>query len=429
MKATIHSKSLNKLASRAYINNAKETLNRLFRIDILENNIQIIAVNNFDNFAVVGAFATVYESGTAYVCAKDFVEAAKKTADEVTITDSDTRLTLSCNGKSINIWKMTDGDISIPEAAEEIENLFRVPASDLLETVKKLNLFTASDDLREAFNGININAKTMRMTACDGNRLAFRKVPEVWVEEKSSADLVSNRFFVDDLVKVMNGYAKSEETILIRKFTAYSPTADYIRIDGHDFTFISRCLDGDYLSYERLLYDPNFCNVRFTLDKTDDLRAAATECAKMGSKRTPAVMLIGLNGYKLNACYLSDDSDDRIGYPLGIVRRDKDAENPEDWVYSFNANYIKDAAEVFKHRENVNVYFDWDAKKFPRILSCVSAFTMEDDEWLVYIMPIRQFVIRVTGDSDGNEVVDAESFNEAVSSRDTWMEFLRSMSF
>lgn len=427
MKATIHSKALNKLASRAYINNGKHTLNHLFRFDVLENAVQITATNDFNNYAVVGASAVVYESGTAYVTAKDFVEAAKKMTDEVTITANDTRLVFSCPGKSINVWKMTDGDISLPEAAEEIENLFRIPSSDLVETVKKLNLFTASDDVREAFNGININAKTMRMTACDGNRLAFRKIPEVWVEEKSTADLVTNRFFVDDLLKVMNGYAKSEETISIRKFTAFSPTADYIRIDGHDFTFVSRCLDGDYLSYERLLYDPNFCNVRFTLDETDDLRRAGTECAKMGGRKNRAAMLIGMNGYKLNACYLSDNTDERIGYPLGIVRRDKDAVNPEDWVYSFNANYIKDAAEVFKYRENVNVYFNWDAKQHPRILACVSAFTMEDDEWLVYIMPLREFAIRVTSDSDGNEVVDAESFNEAVNSRDAWMEFLRSI--
>lgn len=418
MKATIHSKALNKLASRAYINNGKHTLNHLFRFDVLENAVQITATNDINNYAVVGAFAVVYESGTAYVTAKDFVEAAKKMTDEVTITANDTRLVFSCPGKSINVWKMTDGDISLPEAAEEIENLFRIPSSDLVETVKKLNLFTASDDVREAFNGININAKTMRMTACDGSRLAFRKIPEVWVEEKSTADLVTNRFFVDDLLKVMNGYAKSEETISIRKFTAFSPTADYIRIDGHDFTFISRCLDGDYLSYERLLYDPNFCNVRFTLDETDDLRRAGTECAKMGGRKNRAAMLIGMNGYRLNACYLSDNTDERIGYPLGIVRRDKDAENPEDWVYSFNANYIKDAAEVFKYRENVNVYFNWDAKQHPRILACVSAFTMEDDEWLVYIMPLREFAIRVTSDSDGNE---------AVSSRDAWMEFLRSI--
>lgn len=430
MKVTVESKALNRLISRAFINKEKNTMSRLFRVRSSDEGTFQISVNhNYDGYAVVGMPARVEEPGSAYVFAKDFADAAKKMTDSVKITEDEKKLTLSCSGKSVVVWKVENEEINIPTADGEITDLFSIPAPDLLEIVKRLDPFTDFDDMRAAFRGLGINTKRREIAACDGNHLGIRKIPEDWITEESAVELVTGAYFTTDLANVMNGHRKKWDES-IRVLTFKNGKRDYLRCDGEDFSFVHRCEDAEFIQYERLLTNKDFADVRFTMTSADGMSAAATECAKLGGRKGGR-MLMAASGDFLNACYLDERGSDEIGYRLGEIEWNPYAQNPKDWIFGFNAKFVEHGAELFKDSGAVEIYFNMNnkifPKKFPEVFSNFTAFTMEDENWIAYLMPVRCFTYSIRTDSNGNEIIDPDEKREAEESRSRWTEFLRNL--
>jgi len=426
MKLTLESKTLNRLISRAFINRGKNTMSRLFRIQSSDEGTFQISVNhNFECYAVVGMSALVEESGSAYVFAKDFADAAKKMTDSVKITEDEKKLTLSCPGKSVVIWKVENEKINIPAADGEIEDLFTFPAPDLLETVKRLDVIPDFEDVRAAMRGICIDMGKRMIVACDGNHLGIRKIPQDWIEGKSSAEFVTGPYFASDLARVMMGCGKKyDESVRVTAFKIGN--RNYLRCDGDDFSFFHRCEDVEYMHFERIIPQKEFAAVRFTVPGAEELISAATECAKLGGRKGGG-MLMAASGDNLNACYFDERGDDKIGYRLGEIEWNPYAENPKNWIYGFNATFVKNGAELFGDSEKIEICFNMNDPRFPEVFSNLTPFLMEDENWIALIMPVRCFTYSIRTDYDGNEIVNPDEKREAEESRTRWTEVLRNL--
>lgn len=257
MKFTMNAKDLKAMIEKgiAAINKkaALSTLTRLyFQID--ENGILKVWGTDMEHWAEIRT-DNIYDAQPGVLGIDvDDIKIILKMSGETTLEDVTTedmevgKINIKCGKKIVTIPRYQNIDIFLPPMDEGKKKIMSVKENWLLETLVNLNTYTADDDNRKMMQVFNFNTKAKRIEALDGHRIGMRTL-----ENQTIYETTENPF---DTVKIHNKCVSVFKKLMDKKsekeIEIYQD-GKYIRLEGNDFTYIIRRIDGEYFKVDSML--------------------------------------------------------------------------------------------------------------------------------------------------------------------------------
>lgn len=191
------------------------------------------------------------ESGVLGIDIED-MKIISKMSGEITFEDitkdANARINIKCGKKNVTIPRYANTDIFLPSMDDTESKILSVKENWLLDTVSKLVVFTAADDKNKMMQVFNFNTKDKRVEALDGHRIGMRSLDtqKIFVTTENPFETVKlHNMCVPVFKKVMS--KKSEREIDIYQ------DKKYIRVEGNDFTYVTRRINGEYYKVKSML--------------------------------------------------------------------------------------------------------------------------------------------------------------------------------
>lgn len=321
----------------ATVINKKSSLTDLLRLyfQVDENENLKIWGTNMEHWLEVRS-KNVYdtEPGVLGIDIED-MKIISKMSGEITFEDitkdADARISIKCGKKNVTIPRYGNTDIFLPSMDDTKSKILSVKENWLLDTVLKLAVFTAVDDKTEMMQVFNFNTKDRRVEALDGHRIGMRSLDtqKIFVVTGNPFETIKlHNMCVPVLKKAMNKKSENEVDIYQDK--------KYIRLEGDNFTYVSRRIDGEY--YEVNLMLPTNELYRFKPDREAFLEAMKYDADLTKDIKIP-VVLHSENGrlysYIKTERYEAFDSFDT-----------KENTMSNDFYIGFNPRYLTDVFSI-----------------------------------------------------------------------------------
>lgn len=257
MKFTMNAKDLKVMMEKGMVainkKAALSTLTRLyFQID--ENGILKVWGTDMEHWAEVRT-DNIYNTQPGVLgIDMDDIKIISKMSGEITLEDITTedmevgKINIKCGKKIVTIPRHQNTDIFLPSMDEDKKKIMSVKENWLLETVVNLNTYTTDDDNRKMMQVFNFNTKSKRIEALDGHRIGMRTL-----ENQTIYETTGNSF---DTVKIHNKCVPVFKKLMDKKSekeVEIYQDEKYIRLEGNDFTYIIRRIDGEYFKVDSML--------------------------------------------------------------------------------------------------------------------------------------------------------------------------------
>ena len=258
MKFTIYAKVLKEMIEKTATTIDKksvlESLKRLY-MQIDENETLRIWSSDLNHYVEIRNNSVYLTSPGIVGIDIDDIKIITKMTGEVTIedvsTENERKINIICGKKTVSIPGYGNTDIFLPDMDDTEMKILNVKENWLLDTITKLSIFTSDNDCMKMQMVFNFNTKDKRVEALDGQRIGMRLLRNQMIYTVSD-----NRF---DTVKLLRMCVpvfkklldkKSEKEIII------SQDKKYVKVEGDDFTYIIRRIDGEYFNVESVLDIP-----------------------------------------------------------------------------------------------------------------------------------------------------------------------------
>lgn len=258
MKFTIYAKVLKEMIEKAATTIDKksvlENLKRLY-MQIDKNGTLRIWGSDLNHYTEVRNDSVYLTSPGVVGIDIDDIKIITKMTGEVTIedvsTENERKINIICGKKTVSIPGYGNTDIFLPDMDNTEIKILNVKENWLLDTITKLSIFTTDNDRMKMQMVFNFNTKDKRVEALDGQRIGMRLLGDqmIYTVSDNPFDTVKlHKMCVPVFKKLLD--KKSEKEIII------SQDKKYIKVDGDDFTYIIRRIDGEYFNVESVLDIP-----------------------------------------------------------------------------------------------------------------------------------------------------------------------------
>ena len=255
MKFTMNAKELKAMMEKgmsAINKKAKlSTLTKLY-FQVEENGIVKVWGTDIEHFAEIRTNnAWNISPGILGIDTNDIKILTKMSGDitlEDVSNDKELRINIQCGKKNVTIPKYENIDIFLPGMDDTEEKIFTVKENWLLETIANLAIYTSNNDANKMMQVFNFNAKSQRVEALDDHRIGIRTL------ENQTIHVIDDNPF--NTVKIHNKCVPVFKKIMDKKSekeVAISQDKKYIKIEGNDFTYMIRRIDGEYFKVDQLL--------------------------------------------------------------------------------------------------------------------------------------------------------------------------------
>lgn len=300
MKFTMNAKDLKTMMEKGMVAiNKKATLSTLTRLyfQIDENGILKVWGTDMEHWAEVRTDNAYDAQPGVLGIDVDDIKIISKMCGEITLEDVTTddmevgKINIKCGKKIVTIPRYQNIDIFLPSMDESEKKIMSVKENWLLETVINLNTYTADDDNQKMMQVFNFNTKSKRIEALDGHRIGMRTLENQTIYETTESPFDTVKIHnkcVPVFKKLMDKKSKKEIEIYQDK--------KYIRVEGNDFTYIIRRIDGEYFKVDSMLNMSD--DYRFVPDREQILEAMKydTELRKTSGADKKPVILHSVNG-------------------------------------------------------------------------------------------------------------------------------------
>lgn len=255
MKFTIYAKVLKEMIEKAATTIDKksvlESLKRLY-MQIDENETLRIWSSDLNHYVEIRNNSVYLTSPGIVGIDIDDIKIITKMTGEVTIedvsTENERKINIICGKKTVSIPGYGNTDIFLPDMDDTEMKILNVKENWLLNTITKLSVFTTNDAYNKMLMVFNFNTKDKRVEALDSQMIGMRSL-----ESQTVYTVSDNRFDTPKLhrmcVPVFKKLLdkKSEREVII------SQDKKYVKVEGDDFTYIIRRIDGEYFNVESIL--------------------------------------------------------------------------------------------------------------------------------------------------------------------------------
>jgi DNA polymerase-3 subunit beta len=270
------------------------------------------------------------ESGEITVPARKLMDICKSLPDkaEILFTEEAGRILITSGRSRFTLSTLPAGEFpSVEDGPGEVE--FTLSGIVLKELIDKTAFAMAQQDVRYYLNGMLWEATDglLKTVSTDGHRLAMSSKPMPFtVPEKIQA--IVPRKGVTELSRILSDEGEIKVTL----------GSNHVRIEGEDFRFTSKLIDGAYPDYDRVLPKGG---TKTVVGSREGLRHAFARTAILSNEKYRGVRL-----------QLSDSL-------LRITANNPEQEEAEEEIgvdYSgggeleigFNVNYLLDVLNVLK---------------------------------------------------------------------------------
>lgn len=206
-------------------------------------------------------------------------------------TDKDFKINIQCGKKNVTIPKYENIDTFLPAMDDTEEKIFTLKENWLLETISNLAIYTSNSDTNKMLQVFNFNTKSQRVEALDGHRIGMRTL------ESQTIHVVDDNPF--NTVKIHNKCVPVFKKVMDKKSekdVTISQDKKYIKVNGNDFTYMVRRVDGEYFKVDQML---NFSEkYKFIVDRKNVLEVMKydADLAKLDNAERNPVALHSENG-------------------------------------------------------------------------------------------------------------------------------------
>lgn len=205
---------------------------------------------------------------------------------EITLEDISTemehKINVKCGKKVVTIPKYFNTDTFLPDMDDTEAHILTMKESWLLETITNLYTYTSDNDSNKMMQVYNFNTTHKRVEALDGYRIGMRTLEkqEIKMEIENPFDSVKlHRKCMPVFKKIMDKKSDAEVKVYQDK--------KYIRVEGKDFTYIIRRLDGEYFKVNQMLTDDT--DYMFHADRENMLSVMKYNCDMVKQELKPVV--------------------------------------------------------------------------------------------------------------------------------------------
>ena len=316
---------------------ALSTLTRLyFQID--ENGILKVWGTDMEHWAEVRTDSAYQTSPGVLGISIDDIKIISKMSGEISIedisTENEMKINIRCGKKNVTIPRYENTDIFLPSMDDTEEKIFTVKENWLLDTVVNLNTYTSDAISNKMFQVFNFNAKSKRVEALEGHRIGMRTL-----ENQTIHTVAENPF---DMVKLYNICVPVFKKIMDKKSeneVIISQDKKYIKVEGNDFTYIVRRIDGEYFKVDQMLNIAE--DFRFTPDRESILEAMKydADLAKADNADRKPVVLHSENGNLYS--YINT-----VKYEAFDELETKEIQMKDGLYIAFNPQFLADAFSI-----------------------------------------------------------------------------------
>ena len=341
MKFTMNAKELKTMMEKGMAAiDKKASLSSLTRLyfEVDGNGIVKVLGTNIEHYAEVRTDSAYQTSPGVLGISIDDIKVISKMSGEISIEDVSTekemKINIRCGKKNVTIPRYENTDIFLPSMDDTEEKIFTVKENWLLDTVVNLNTYTSDAIGNKMFQVFNFNAKSKRVEALEGHRIGMRTL-----ENQTIHTVAENPF---DMVKLYNICVPVFKKIMDKKSeneVVISQDKKYIKVEGNDFTYIVRRIDGEYFKVDQMLNIAE--DFRFTPDRESILEAMKydADLAKADNADRKPVVLHGEKG-KLYS-YINT-----VKYEAFDELETKEIQMKDNLYIAFNPQFLADAFSI-----------------------------------------------------------------------------------
>lgn len=217
----------------------------------------------------------------------DDIKIISKMNGDVTLEDISTekqqRINVKCGKKIVTIPRYANTDIFLPAMDDTETHILSVAENWLLETIVNLSLFTAGTDVNKMMDVFNFNTKQKRIEALDRFRIGMRSLENqnIIVETENPFDTVKLHVkCLPVFKKIMDKKSDSEVKVY--------QDQKFIRVEGKDFTYIIKRVDGQYFNIEQML--TNSRDFVFNVDREEMLNVMKYNADMVKAEKKPTIL-------------------------------------------------------------------------------------------------------------------------------------------
>ena len=341
MKFTMNAKELKTMMEKGMAAiDKKASLSSLTRLyfEVDGNGIVKVLGTNIEHYAEVRTDSAYQTSPGVLGISIDDIKVISKMSGEISVEDVSTekemKINIRCGKKNVTIPRYENTDIFLPSMDETEEKIFTVKENWLLDTVVNLNTYTSDAISNKMFQVFNFNAKSKRVEALEGHRIGMRTL-----ENQIIHTVAENPF---DMVKLYNICVPVFKKIMDKKSekeVVISQDKKYIKVEGNDFTYIVRRIDGEYFKVDQMLNIVD--DFRFTPDRESILEAMKydADLAKADNADRKPVVLHSENGNLYS--YINT-----IKYEAFDELETKEIQMKDSLYIAFNPQFLADAFSI-----------------------------------------------------------------------------------
>ena len=341
MKFTMNAKELKTMMEKGMAAiDKKASLSSLTRLyfEVDGNGIVKVLGTNIEHYAEVRTDSAYQTSPGILGISTDDIKVISKMSGEISIEDVSTekemKINIRCGKKNVTIPRYENTDIFLPSMDDTEEKIFTVKENWLLDTIVNLNTYTSDAIGNKMFQVFNFNAKSKRVEALEGHRIGMRTL-----ENQTIHTVAENPF---DMVKLYNICVPVFKKIMDKKSeneVVISQDKKYIKVEGNDFTYIVRRIDGEYFKVDQMLDIAE--DFRFTPDRESILEAMKydADLAKADNADKKPVVLHSENGNLYS--YINT-----VKYEAFDELETKEIQMKDGLYIAFNPQFLADAFSI-----------------------------------------------------------------------------------
>lgn len=198
-------------------------------------------------------------------------------------TEKERKINVKCGKKVVSIPCYSNLDIFLPSMDDTEEHILTLQESWLLETIVNLATYTSEKDTHKLMQTFNFNTTYKRVEALDGFRIGMRTLENQKIEKYANnpfEDVKLHKMCVPVFKKIMDKKSNAEVKVYQDK--------KYIRVEGKDFTYITRRIDGEYFKVHQMLSDAR--DFIFEADRTNLLAVMKYNCDLVKHEEKPVIL-------------------------------------------------------------------------------------------------------------------------------------------
>lgn len=289
MKFTMNAKELKTMMEKGVAAiDKKATLSSLTRLYLqVEADGTVKALGtDIEHYAEIRSNSAYNTSAGVLGIDTEDMKVIAKMSGEITLedvsTETENKINVKCGKKVVTIPKYENTDTFLPAMDDTEAHILTMRESWLLETITNLYTYTSDNDSNKMMQVYNFNTTHKRVEALDGHRIGMRTL------EKQKIETVTENPF--DSVKLHRKCMPVFKKIMDKKSDAEVKVYQdkkYIRIEGKDFTYIIRRIDGEYFKVNQMLTDDT--DYMFNADRENMLSVMKYNCDMVKQELKPVV--------------------------------------------------------------------------------------------------------------------------------------------